>query len=361
MKILVVAGASGGHIFPALGFLDSLKEQDKNIETLLILPKRNTISSLATIEYKVGYIAISSIKTGLAFKNLIGIFNFLKAILQSIFILISFQPDIVVGFGSLACIPLVTCAWLFRIKTLIHEQNVLPGKANMFLAPFADRIAISFEESRHYLKNYQHKTVITGNPLRKKLKRIEKNKALEFFKFREDKFTILVMGGSLGSSSINEGFQKAVSGMLYKNNLQIIHISGANDYDSIKGGYKKLDINVRIFDFLDSMEYAYSASDLIISRSGALTITEIIFFKLPAILIPYPYAHRHQAANAQILAGMKSGVVLEDNELKTDVLKRTIEELILNPERIKIMRSQYDSIPFRYGNDLLINAALALN
>ena len=361
MRILVVSGATGGHIFPALAFLDSLRQQDQNIETLLILPKRNILGKEITRDYKIRYISMSPIKFSFSFKNIKGAFNFLKASLKSIFILIEFCPDTVVGFGSLSSLPIVLFAWIFRIKTMIHEQNVFPGRANTFLAPFVDRIAISFGETERFLKQYRRKIVVTGNPLRSSLKIIEKTKALEFFQFSQSKFTILVMGGSLGSSKINQSFQGALFNMWNKNNLQVIHLGGAKDYGYLKDSYKNLGVDVRIFDFLDSMQYAYSASDLVIARAGALTIAEIIFFKLPAILIPYPYAHKHQAVNADMLGRMKSALIIPDDKLDTEALKDAIEEFMRNPDKLKNMRLQYNKSPSKDAGALLVELAASLN
>jgi UDP-N-acetylglucosamine--N-acetylmuramyl-(pentapeptide) pyrophosphoryl-undecaprenol N-acetylglucosamine transferase len=191
-----------------------------------------------------------------------------------------FRPDIVIGFGTIDCLPLLLLAWIFRVKTLIHEQNVLPGRANRLLARFSDRIAISFEETREHLAAYEKKIVLTGNPIRKELEKIDRLKALGFFGFKEDKFTILVMGGSLGSQRINAAFLKAASLLTDTSGLQVIHITGIKDCELIKARYKDLNIESRVFGFLNSMQYAYSACDLVISRAGATSVTEIMFFGL---------------------------------------------------------------------------------
>lgn len=354
MKVLVVAGRSGGHIFPALGLLDTLKDRYRNnIEELLVLPKSNLTDKVANFNYNVDYISISSVKLSLKPKNLIAIWGFLKGSLESAFILMKFQPDIVVGFGSLVCIPMIVFAWLFRIKTLIHEQNVIPGRANRFLARFTDRFAVSFIETYDYFKYCQRKIALTGNPIRNELKPIDKNKARDFFGFSNDKFTVLVMGGSLGSHRINTAFLRAVSIISKKHNLQVIHLSGAGDYDLLKDGYKGISVNLRLFTFLKAMQYAYSACDLVISRAGATAITEIIFFGLPAIIVPYPYAHRHQLNNAQVFSKIGSGFVIPDDKLDSDILGEVIEFLIDNPQRLEYMRLSYRNVSKCNANDLL--------
>ena len=361
MKVLAVTGLSGGHIFPALGFLDTLNNKHKDIDILLVLPKKSITHQVENLEYKLNYISISSIKPSLDFKNFTAILRFFKGSWESIIILLTFRPDVIVGFGSLFCIPMILFAWLFRMKTLIHEQNVIPGRANRFLAKFTDRIAVSFTETGDYFKNYKRKVITTGNPIRKELNRIDKHKALDFFGFTSDKFTILVMGGSLGSHRINSGFVRAVSAIPDKSRFQVVHLTGLADYDLLENSYEDLNINSRLFNFLVPMQYAYSACDLVVSRAGATTIAEIIFFGLAAILIPYPFAYRHQIANAKVLKNTGSGIIIQDNELDSDILRKNIKDLINNPERIKAMRSSYDNIPRLNANDLLAEAALSLS
>jgi len=363
-KILVVTGASGGHIFPALSFLDTLKGRHRDLDTLLILPRLPSTEKnlpIETVGVKVRYISISPIKLSIDFKNFVAILRFFKAIFESIFILLSFNPDFVVGFGSIACIPIIFLAWLFRITTLIHEQNVIPGRANRFLARFADRVAISFQESQGYFKDYKKKIVFTGNPLRKELAKIEKNKALDFFGFGNSKFTILVMGGSSGSHNVNLGLFKAISMMPDRHNLQVIHLSGPGDYDLLKQSYKDSNIKVRLFSFFRDMQFAYSASDLVVCRAGATTTAEIIFFRLPAIIIPYPFAYEHQLANARVLEKKGCAMIINDSELDKDTLKQTIEGLINNPEKIKDMQAKYDLLSSLDANNRLADSVLTLN
>jgi UDP-N-acetylglucosamine--N-acetylmuramyl-(pentapeptide) pyrophosphoryl-undecaprenol N-acetylglucosamine transferase len=281
--------------------------------------------------------------------------------LESIVILLSFKPDIVVGFGSLVSVPMVMLAWLLRIKTLIHEQNVIPGRANRFLARFNDKIAVSFAETEGYLKKYKRKVVLTGNPIRRELLQIDKNKALNFFGFSNNKFTILIVGGSLGSHRINLGFLETISRISDKFRLQVIHLTGPHDYDLLKRSYKDLNIQVQLFKFFDSMQYAYSAADLIISRAGASTVAEIISFRLPAIIIPYPFAYRHQLTNAKVLENKGCAIIIKDNDLNGDILMKNIENLINNPEKLKKMRSCYAGFLKMDTNKVFMDSILALN
>jgi len=360
LKILVIAGASGGHIFPALGFLDALKNKDKNIDTLLVIPKKITTSYIEDYGCKVNYISVTNIKLRFNVESFSSIFMFFKGCWESLFIILKFRPRIVVGFGSLATLPMISFAWMLGIKTIIHEQNVIPGKANNFLAKFVDRVALSFVQTREYFKNYQKKIVVTGNPIRKELSRIDKDRALSFFGFNNDKFTILVMGGSAGSHKINIEFFKTATTMPNREKLQVIHLTGTGDFEMLKNSYKGLNSNVKLFSFLKSVQYAYSAADLVISRAGATTIAEIIFFKLPAILIPYPYAYKHQLSNAELLGRAGLAMIIEDNEFDVAMLKQVIGELISNPQRLAAMRDHYSNTFLLSRNDLLVDETLSL-
>jgi len=358
VRILVAAGSSGGHIFPALAFLESLKVRLPEAETLLILPEKNAVSRIQAGAQKVSYTCISPFKLRPGFKNVVGLYNFLKGSWQSLFIILSFRPDLVVGFGSLASVPAVLLAWFFRIRVVIHEQNVLPGQANRLLAIFADRIAVSFPKTQEYFSKYRNKTAVTGNPLRKEMVILDKNKALDFFGFHPEKFTVLVVGGSQGSSSINDAFIKAVSGSSLKDKLQVIHISGTQDYESIKQRYQGLGIEVRVFAFLKQMQYAYSASDLALSRAGATTIMELMFFQLPAIILPYPHAYQHQLANARILENAGCALIIEERRLDSDGLRLEMERLMNNRDRLESMRSAYGKLFIPGAADLLVDEAL---
>jgi UDP-N-acetylglucosamine--N-acetylmuramyl-(pentapeptide) pyrophosphoryl-undecaprenol N-acetylglucosamine transferase len=290
----------------------------------------------------------------------VAIFGFLKGIAESFLILLRFRPDVAVGFGSLTCIPMILLSKLLGIKTLIHEQNVIPGRANRLMARFSDRIAVSFKETMGYLKDYQKKIALTGNPIRSELKKCGRSESLDFFGLSDNKFTILVMGGSLGSHNINVAFLKSISNFTDKTKLQIIHLTGAKDYEPLKNSYKNLDCIVRLYSFLKPMQYAYSACDIAITRAGATTIAEIMDFRVPAIIIPYPYAYQHQLDNAKVLERIGSAIIIEDSQLQTGILTETLNRLINHPDRLKEMSSCYNKLPVLEANVLLADEVLSL-
>lgn len=361
MRVLAVTGTSGGHIFPALALLDSIKKTDKNNSAILLIAKNAKERNLEKFGYPVSYISITTIRKSLSVENIISILNFFKSWIESFLVLVRFKPDIIVGFGTLSSVPVIMLAWLFRIKTMIHEQNVLPGRANRFLSRFVDKVAISFNESRFYFKASSKKITFTGNPLRKELKLIDKDKALDFFGFDRSCFTVLVMGGSQGSHNINTALFEALNALSQYFQLQVIHLSGAKDYNLLQEGYKKTNIRCRIFPFLEEMQYAYSAADLLISRSGATTISEAILYKIPAVLIPYPYAYRHQLNNAEVLKGVGTAVIVDDNSLNSGILTKTLKSLLSEKAKLEGMRFAYNNIQIPIDGDILTKEAIALN
>ena len=360
MKVLVVTGASGGHIFPAVSFIDALGEKHKETDTLLVLPKRGLKPGILLAGCKIKYISTSAMNLNINAANLIAIANFFKGAGESLSIILKFKPDIVVGFGSLDSIPCLLIAWLFRIRTLIHEQNVLPGRANRLLARFVDRVAISFEETRARLKLNRDKIVLTGNPLRRQLKKIDRLKALDFFGFNKDKFTLLVMGGSQGSRHVNSGFLKAVAKLENASMIQVVHLVGSADLEEIKETYKRMKVGAMVFNFFTSMEQAYSVSDLVVSRAGATTISELIFFKLPAIISPYPFAYAHQLENAQVLKDRGCAMVINDEELESERFGFALESIINDQKKLEAMRLGFVGLSMENAADLLADAALSL-
>ncbi|MDI6759148.1 MAG: UDP-N-acetylglucosamine--N-acetylmuramyl-(pentapeptide) pyrophosphoryl-undecaprenol N-acetylglucosamine transferase [Candidatus Omnitrophota bacterium] len=362
MKILVVSGASGGHIFPALSFLEALEEKYEGTHALLVLPERSKrAAKIASNGIEVKYISICPLKLEFSRDSFHYLIRLFKGILESLFIIIKFRPDIVVGFGGIESVPLVLFAWFFRIKTLLHEQNVIPGEANKLLAKFVDKAAISFEESRGLLKISQDRVVWTGNPLRKELRICPtRSTALNFFGFEEGKFNLLVVGGSQGSRKINACFLEATADLIDKPKLQVIHISGIQDYALLADSYKDIDIKIKLFSFLKEMQYAYSICDLVISRAGATTISELLYFKIPALLIPYPFSRQHQTANALFLKRTGLAIVINDNELTAQVLKDKLCEFILNPGKLKLMRLGFEPISKINASDALVDAAVSI-
>jgi UDP-N-acetylglucosamine--N-acetylmuramyl-(pentapeptide) pyrophosphoryl-undecaprenol N-acetylglucosamine transferase len=293
-------------------------------------------------------------------RGVVAIFRFLKSTALCVTLVAGFRPQVVVGFGSLASIPALLCAWGFRVPTLVHEQNVVPGRANLFLSAFVDKIAVSFPQSRPFFRAAGRKVVYTGNPLRRWLKAIDKSSARAFFHLQPSTFTVLVTGGSQGSQRINAVAQEALAQARQRAPLQVIHLTGQRDYQQIRKRYDAIMPDAVVVPFLGQMHYAYSAADLVIGRAGATTIAEIISFSLPAILIPYPFAHGHQEANARVLEKAGCALVVGDADLRRDDLSNKIGLCLQHGELLARMTESCRSLQSVNSAGLLVKAAMAL-
>jgi len=205
-------------------------------------------------------------------------------------------------------------AALFRIKTIVHEQNVYPGKTNRVLARFVDKIAVSFPESVEYLKRFESKIVVSGNLLRRGLKRVER---------KGHGFRVLAMGGSQGSRTLNRIVPEA-AGLLQgdkRSTLEILHISGYKEKDDVVRAYQDKGIKNRVFSFTQEMDKLYNECDFVIGRAGATTVSELLCMAKPSILIPYPHRDGHQRLNAEVLERTGSAVLLEEGHFTPEDLR----------------------------------------
>lgn len=360
VKVLAVSGSSAGHIFPAISLLDSFSEADRAAQTLLVVPKRVSGTGLFSCRHKVSFISTTPISAGLNLENILSGIRFLKAAAESLKIIINFKPDLVAGFGTIDTIPVVMLAFLLRIKVLLHEQNVIPGKANKLLSKFADKIALSFEGTKTYIKVSPQRIVVTGNPLRRQIKKMSRQEALGYFGFNPGCVNILVAGGSAGSSSINAAFLKVISSFAQKHKLQIIHICGRSDYPWVSEAYAEAGLSAKCFAFLKDMQYAYNACDFALCRAGAATISELIYYSMPAMLIPYPFARKHQSANAGVLEQIGAAVVINDDNLDTPGFAAALASMIVSTDKLNAMRKCYQRLPKIDAAERLFNEALKL-
>jgi UDP-N-acetylglucosamine--N-acetylmuramyl-(pentapeptide) pyrophosphoryl-undecaprenol N-acetylglucosamine transferase len=339
MRVLIVTGSSGGHIFPAMALWEELKNQGQ--EAVLVLPKKSREGNIPVDPRQIKYIQAANLSLKLSSKNLIEFCLFLWGGWESLRLIVKFNPDVVVGFGSLNTIALIFWAWIFRKRTVIHEQNVVCGRANRLLSKLVDKVAVSFDQTRKYLNICPERIVLTGNPLRKEMVRVGKKEALDFFGLKDGKFTILVTGGSQGSHRLNDVCFETLSAYRKRIELQVIHISGVQDFGWLENRYKGTDLTFRIFSFLKEMQYAYSAADLVVCRAGATTISELGKFRIPAVLIPYPFAYAHQFSNARVLSELKAALIIDDRQLSVEKLSACFNELLADPLKLESMRQGY--------------------
>jgi len=346
-KIIIAAGGTGGHIYPAISLTDKLK---KNFQVIFIVKKNDkAINILKKLKLNYYEILITGFPRKISFVLIEFILNLLLSFIKTYRILVVEKPVCCIGFGSYISFPVILVSKLLKIKTVIHEQNIIPGLANHILGKITDKVALSFEYTRKYF-NYK-KTLITGNFVREEILNITKQHGLNWFNsnfnlnFKNEKFTILILGGSQGAHFINNIIIHALDLLEeYKDKIQIIHLTGEKDFVYVREKYKIKNYKNIVLGYLEEIGYAYSISDIVICRSGATTIAELIALKKPCILIPYPYATgNHQLYNALYLSKNGSGIVIEEKVLNPLKLVNILTKFINNPELLKKYITSYNN------------------
>lgn len=356
MKILFATGGSGGHIFPALKTAEQLKSEGHEVVFA---------GALASAEDRLRRAGFSSIildVEGLNKRSLVSIFSFgylmTKAIVRSLGIVRSLKPDAVVGFGSYSSFPVVFAACLLRVPAMLHEQNVTPGKANRLSARFVRRIAVTFEETKKYFPGRE--VVWTGCPCNTEQPSKSKDELLGKFNFKPNRLTILVLGGSQGSRYLNEVFFEAIPHLQAGQNIQVIHSTGKMDYPVYVEGYKGSNIGYHVCAFMDNIQDAYGVADVVVARSGAATVCELAAFGLPSILVPYPFAHSHQTANARVLEGAGTAVVIEQKDLSCQKILDAIEHLRKEGLNPPVVRKRVERFFVNNPTERLVQAITSL-
>lgn len=335
MKVVITAGGTGGHIFPALALISKLKEKDKNVE-ILYIGTTNRMEKDIIPKEGIPYIGIEmkGLNRKNIFKNIDVMRTYLKAVSKAKEELTKFKPDIVIGFGGYISAPVIYAAHKLKIKTIIHEQNSIPGVSNKFLSRYVDKVLVSFKES---IKDFPNdKTIYTGNPRSEQIKDIEKIDKTTLG-FKKDKALIIIVMGSLGSLTMTKKLKETLP--LFKNkDYQVLLITGKDYYDEYKD--IKLSSNVKIVPFYNNLIGLMKDADLIVTRSGASTIAEITSIGLPAIMVPSPYVtNNHQYVNAKSLEDDGACIILKEEDFNKDSLVNLLDKTINDKKKLNSMRS----------------------
>ncbi len=329
MRVILTAGGTGGHIYPALGVYEKLKEDVSN--EVLFIGTTNRMESEIVPKLGIKYEGIEIY--GLSKTNMIRNFKNIGCIISSYKkckkIIKDFKPDFVLGFGGYVSFPVIYAAHKLGIKTGLHEQNQIPGKTNKILSKYSCITFVSFLDSKKYFKN---KVILSGNPCGEKASIIKPHDKTKLG-FSSYKKLILIVMGSLGSSAVNDKlkeFLKSYNSEVY----EILFITGKSNYDD----FKDLKVNkcVKILPYYNDLSGLIKVSDLVISRAGASTISEILSLNIPSILIPSPYvANNHQYYNALDLKEKGVSIMIEQKDLTTESLKNAIEDVFKNENEMK--------------------------
>lgn len=324
MRVIVAAGGTGGHIYPALAIIERIKKEDKNSKILYVGTTdrmEKDIVPARGIDF-VG-VEIKGLNRKNVFSNFSVMKKFLKAIKRSKEIIKEFKPDIVIGVGGYITAPVLYAAHKLHVKTMIHEQNSIPGLSNKFLAKFVDTICVSLPGSIKYFP--KNKTVYTGNPRSEEILTIDKVSKSKYG-FSSYKKLVLIVMGSLGSTTMTQKLKEAI-GKFRGKNYQVLVITGKAYYDE----YKELDIpdNVKLLPYTEELIQIMKDTDLMVSRAGASTISEITGIGLPSILVPSPYVtHNHQYLNAKELEDAGACTILEEKDFSGDALCQKIDSIL---------------------------------
>lgn len=316
LKIILSGGGTGGHIFPAIAIANAIKALRPDAEFLFVGAEgKMEMEKVPAAGYKIEGLWISGFQRKLTMSNLVFPFKVISSLIKARKILNTFKPDVVIGTGGFASGPMLQVAAKMGIPTLIQEQNSFPGITNKILSKQVNRICVAYSGMEKYFP--KEKILLTGNPVRQDILSLEgkRDRGLEQFGLIRDKKTILVIGGSLGARTINESILSCLD-TFEKNNIQLLWQTGKGFSETAKQAVKKYEGNgIKAFDFIQKMDYAYAVADIVISRAGASSVSELCILKKPCILIPSPnVAEDHQTKNAMALVTYNAAILIKDTE-----------------------------------------------
>ncbi len=335
MRILIVTGGTGGHIYPAISLANAIKE-DSHLNEVLFVGSKSRMES--DIVPQAGYPFIGLDITGIqgnSIEKLKSAYRLVKGYQSSKKIIKQFKPDLVIGFGNYISVPVILAASRMGIKTMIHEQNSVAGKANRYLSKVVDAVVGCYEENKAEFD--PSKTRILGNPRASEASKVKENRAvLETVGLDPTIKTVIIVMGSLGSESVNKILKDMVP-LLKGKSYQVMIVTGKKGYSLFIENLENIE-NVRIIPYLEGLTLMKQA-DLLVVRGGATTAAEITAMQVPSLIIPSPYVpHDHQTKNAQALSLAESAEMVIEKELTSDVLIDKIEMLLFDEEKLKEMK-----------------------
>jgi UDP-N-acetylglucosamine--N-acetylmuramyl-(pentapeptide) pyrophosphoryl-undecaprenol N-acetylglucosamine transferase len=339
LRVIIAAGGTGGHVFPALALGEEIRKQFPNSDILFIGTNRGLEERvIPQAGFRLKTITMSGLVRSFApmdiLKNLWMPFNLFFGMIQSLIMLRRFKPHAAIGCGGYVTGPVIWLAAMMKIRTLIQEQNSRPGRTTLLLSKYVDEVHLTYEDAKRFFRD-PGKLKISGNPLRKGLQKIDRREAANFFGLHPDSKTLLVVGGSLGAHAVNMALMGLINELVQNGIINVLWQTGKTDYEMIESKVKHE--KVKTLKFIDNMSAAYSCADLVLCRAGAMTLSEITMMGLPAILVPYPFAaDNHQEFNANSMAERNAAVMIRNSELEQK-LKSVLFELLNDRDKLKKM------------------------
>jgi UDP-N-acetylglucosamine--N-acetylmuramyl-(pentapeptide) pyrophosphoryl-undecaprenol N-acetylglucosamine transferase len=366
MRVILSGGGTGGHIYPAVSIAKEILKQYQDAEILFIGTERGLESSIVPKEgVELLTIKVRGFQRKLSVENVLAVKESFVSLFKVSKIIRDFKPDMVIGTGGYVCGSVLLAAALMNVPTLIHEQNAFPGVTNKILARLVDIIALNFAEAKKYLPK-SNKVIVTGNPIRGNILSISKDEGLKEFGFSSELPIVFVVGGSRGAKRLNESVMLIAKQCVLKKNFQMLHMTGETQYEDMIDKYKSEDIDVhgkylKVMPYLYNMPHALAASDIIISRCGASTLSEITALGKPSILIPYPYAtDNHQEYNARALEKNGAAIVILERDLNGDILYNEVSDMLNKPEKTNQMSKKSKELGRADAAYVIVKAAAEL-
>ena len=338
-RFIISGGGTGGHIFPAIAIANALKELHPDSEFLFVGAEgKMEMEKVPQAGYKIIGLPVAGFQRKLTFKNLLFPFKLLSSLFKARSIVKEFKPDVAIGVGGYASGPLLYAAGIKGVPTVIQEQNSYAGVTNKLLSKKAKTICVAYQGMERFFP--KEKIVYTGNPVRKDILefKVLREKGLEFFGLSNTVNTIFIMGGSLGARTINKSVMANID-MLIEADVQVIWQTGKFYYEECQEFVaQKNTTKIKVLEFIKDMNLAYAAADVVISRAGALSISELCLIQKPTILVPSPnVAEDHQTKNAMALVEVNAAQMIKDEQAER-VLIPAVLKLLQNKEKQEIYR-----------------------
>jgi UDP-N-acetylglucosamine--N-acetylmuramyl-(pentapeptide) pyrophosphoryl-undecaprenol N-acetylglucosamine transferase len=356
-KIIIAGGGTGGHIFPALAIANALKQLQPDIQILFVGAKgKMEMEKVPQAGYEIKGLDIAGFNRSSLIKNIGLPFKLIKSFFQVRSIMKAFKPNAVIGVGGYSTFPVLKSAQAKGIPTFIHESNSFAGKANIMLGKHATKVFVAGDGMDKFFP--AEKLMVTGNPIRKSIvaSTLTRAEGLQFFGLEENKITVLAVGGSLGARSINEALATHLEAFA-SNDLQLIWQTGkttAAEYKAKANGKQNIWCN----DFITQMEMAYAAADIVISRAGAMAVTELCVVAKPSVFVPFPLAAEdHQTANAKHLVDRQAALMIKDSEAK-EKLVNTVVDLAKNQQLRKWLSANISVLAIKNADEVIASEIL---
>lgn len=355
-KVVISGGGTGGHIFPAIAIANEIKNKYPQAEILFVGAKgKMEMEKVPQAGYKIVGLPITGFQRRLAFSNFVLPFKLVYSLIKAYFLLKSFKPNVVIGVGGYASGPILRVASFASIPTMVQEQNSYPGKTNLILSKVVNKICVAYDGLDQFFP--KDKIVFTGNPVRNEMVTIngKREEAYSFFGLDPLKKTILVIGGSLGARTLNESIINALN-LIQDTQVQVLWQCGKFYYPQYKEKIEEFNkAGIHLNEFIFKMDLAYASADIIISRAGAISVSELALIGKPVILVPSPnVSDDHQTKNALALVNKSAALLVKDTEAKNNLFKEAIE-LLNNQEKATLLATNCLSLGIPNAAERIVN------